>query len=454
MIKAFLRVVFCFVTLAVTSLPAFSGEMEFSEGIPEAPLIVSKKEEPERYVLDFVDIRLRDLVRIVYGQVLKRSYVMDSVAVDDGKLVSFVVTGFPEEIDIEIQRLLETQGLMVDDSSGVVTVGKKVNFANADMYVYHPKHRSVAYLLDLAIMLFPQGSFSTRRQSLIGANSGWTSGMTPGGITGLNSGVPATPQPVTSLRTGAVQQDDVDVIVFRGRASDIRRLKTLFKQVDIELSQVLVKVALYEVQKTKGESSAVDLAVSLLSGKFGLNFVGGAVDRVGAITAKLAGKLNFTSVYSALSKDERFKMVSSPRVRVRSGAQARFSVGSEVPILGSVSYDNMGRPIQSVTYRPSGVIFDVAPKVRQDAIDIRLNQQISSFVETTTGVNGSPTLIKRELLTDITVRGDEMIIIGGLEEQKNTESSSGLSFLPAFFRTKSDDESQTEIVLLLQAERI
>ncbi|MGK3466716.1 hypothetical protein ACSLOT_27915, partial [Escherichia coli] len=44
-----------------------------------------------------------------------------------------------------------------------------------------------------------------------------------------------------------------------------------------------------------------------------------------------------------------------------------------------------------VTYRDSGVIFKVKPVITSSRISLNVNQQLSNFVKTDTGVNDSPT---------------------------------------------------------------
>ena len=135
-----------------------------------------------------------------------------------------------------------------------------------------------------------------------------------------------------------------------------------------------------------------------------------------AVRIKTAG---IDAVLSALATDSRFKVVSSPSIRVRSGSSARFSVGQEVPVLGAVSYPGSGQqPIQSVEYRPSGVIFELTPQVRDATVDCSLSQQVSNFVNTTTGVNNSPTLIKRELKTDVSLADGDVIVLGDMTGQR------------------------------------
>ncbi|MCM2215386.1 type II secretion system protein GspD, partial [Klebsiella pneumoniae] len=160
------------------------------------------------------------------------------------------------------------------------------------------------------------------------------------------------------------------------------------------------------------------------------------------------------ALYELFRTDSRFHVVSSPRLRVKDGASATFSVGNEVPVLGQVSYaDN--RPIQSIEYRSSGVILDVKPQIRTDNIDLVIKQQLSSFAKTDTGVNNSPTLIKREVNTEVSAADGDIILLGGLAESKVTNADTGFSFLPKGWLTSSSDEkNKTDILVVLQAKKV
>jgi len=115
---------------------------------------------------------------------------------------------------------------------------------------------------------------------------------------------------------------------------------------------------------------------------------------------------------------------------------------------------NSQQPVQSVEYRPSGVIFELTPQVRDSAVDVSLVQQVSNFVNTTTGVNNSPTLIKRELKTYVSLADGDVIVIGGMTETKDSGGTSGLPFFPAFMQSKTNSNSRSEIILVLQLTRI
>jgi len=194
------------------------------------------------------------------------------------------------------------------------------------------------------------------------------------------------------------------------------------------------------------------MVTSLLGKKLTLSYNAGTNPLDSFVQLKTS---TIDAVLSALSTDSRFKIVSSPLLRIASGRNGRFSVGQDVPVLGSVAYPTgAGQAVQSVEYRSSGVIFDLSAEVRQDTTDLVINQQLSNFVATDTGVNNSPTLIKREVRTSVSMGSGDIVLLGGLAENKTTNASTGLSFLPSFLKANSDETTKTEILLVLQLQKV
>lgn len=141
-------------------------------------------------------------------------------------------------------------------------------------------------------------------------------------------------------------------------------------------------------------------------------------------------------------------------MRPRIGVVKPFQVGNETPVLGAISFDQNGRATQSVEYKASGVIFDIKPQIREASAELQISQQISNFIQTTTGVNNSPTLIKRELSTSVGVKSDEVLVLGGMDQDQSTDEKAGVPWLPGWLRSHSNQKSRSEILLLLQATRI
>lgn len=67
------------------------------------------------------------------------------------------------------------------------------------------------------------------------------------------------------------------------------------------------------------------------------------------------------------------------------------------------------------------------------------------------GVSGSPTLIKRQVKTAVTVGDGDVLVIGGLTDTQTTNNTSGIAFLPASWSVNSGTKVQTDLVLVLSA---
>ncbi|WP_342220876.1 type II secretion system protein GspD [Candidatus Fukatsuia endosymbiont of Tuberolachnus salignus] len=241
-----------------------------------------------------------------------------------------------------------------------------------------------------------------------------------------------------------------DVLVYYGTQADVRRLQAVLPLTDTAAEEVTVAAYVFEVQTRERNGSGLALAAKLLSGKLDLQ-VGQAAGFDNFIRIN-TGSLD--ALYELFRTDSRFHVVSSPRLRVKNGAQASFSVGADVPVLGKVSYaDN--RPVQSVEYRSSGVILQVKPAIRADVIDLAIDQQLSDFVKTATGVNNSPTLTKRQVTTQVSVADGDIILLGGLAESKSTRADTGFSFLPQGWLTGvSSEQNKTDILVVLQIRKV
>lgn len=402
------------------------------------------------------NVRLVDFVRLVYSEVLQKSYVLDSEFVKNEDVVTLHLRNVePQEVERKLDALLKARGFSSIGAGAIQIVGKPFHETEEKhVVVYRPSYRSVSYLLELVQSLFPQGAFSGQRGiQQINPQLASAHGVAAGAPVAQSQNVQPQQMPVSDPGTSAysrLDKADQDIIIFQGTDNDAKRLASVLAQLDKPAGELVVKAVVYEVRSAAKEGNALKLAASILSGKLGVVVNTGKLDQ-NAIKISFG---DFEAIYSALATDSRFKLVSSPTMRVKSGSSARFVAGADVPVLGNVTYPNNGQPVQSVEYKQSGVILDIKPHMRELVTDLTINQQISTFVQTTTGVNNSPTLLKRELQTQISTKDGEIIVLGGLEENQDTNESSGLSFLPDFLKAKSDDKQRTEIMVILDARRI
>lgn len=407
--------------------------------------------------LNFKDVPVNKLTEAVIKGFLNQDYVISPEAAAADSKVSLSVTGLDRDgVKFQLDQVLSSVGLSLGERRGVLYVEKpkresvspessaksdlspiataprsqfdysRPDFAETEVFVYFPRYRSVPYLADLINNIVSRFDRIQSVQPVAAAPSG--------------SGLP-------------VDKLDKEALVIKATPKEIQQVKKMLAQVDRPVPEMLVKAVLMEVQTGDTEGSAINLLAALISkgiGGVNLAWQGGA-DVKNGITFKVGG---IEAVWSAISTDTRFKVVSSPQLRVKSGGSAIMSVGADTPILGAINYQGNGQSQQSIEYKPSGVILELRPEIRGAIAELKVRQQLSSFKKTETGVNNSPTLLKRELSTSVMVSQNDVVLLGGLEETKATSTKSGFFFMPEFMRSVFGDNSKSEIVLMLYVERV
>lgn len=412
------------------TVPAASRSAAVSSS--PAPALVS---DASQAAVPFVADRLplSRVISLAQEAVFGRRYVLPPELASDERPVTLnlSVSDSRKVQRQEYIRWLKQLNIAVDTRNGV---DRYYTFTPATppvkmlTYVYTPVNQPVSYLASVL-------------SGVINASSSSTSPST-----GKSASSPAQ---VSASGGTSFMSATGDNLVFRGTREELIRLQSLLPLVDIPSQRVSVTGYIYEVQGSKSEGSGLALVAKMLSGKFGIS-IGSEMSLGNSFTFSTS---SLSAIYELFRTDNRFTVVSSPNLMVSSGKNASFSSGQQVPVLGSVSY-NDGTPVQSVTYRDSGVIFKLTPVVTGNRIHITVHQELSSFVKTDTGISDSPTLLKREIDSTLVLNDGDVVVLGGLADSNDSDTKTGFSLLPKWFSQRSSDNSKTDMVILLQVKKM
>lgn len=236
-------------------------------------------------------------------------------------------------------------------------------------------------------------------------------------------------------------------LVISGPKADIALASELVKSLDRPRPKVSIRAVLFEVRTSKSRGSALSLLADVLGGRLSIGSFAGETG--GDQFVKLATG-GVSAVLSAVRGDGRFQVVAEPSLSALSGAEAAINSGSQVPTIGEVTYADNGQPIRSIVYRDSGVSLKVAPTVRRGEIELRVTQERSSFVRTSTGVDETPTLNKSSASSVVAIAPGETIAIAGLDERSDEKNRQGL--FGGLLGTNRRDETSSQLLLLIQAD--
>lgn len=268
---------------------------------------------------------------------------------------------------------------------------------------------------------------------------------------------------VSDLRTNTIVVTDVE--------ESVNRVVKLIQGLDAAPPQVLIEGKIVEAldsfqrtvgiqwafngtatQITRGAQGPVSLRPNLSVGQaaltpgglgFGLNV--GTLDVFGDITASLA----------LFEKEEKVKVLSSPRIVTLSNEKADISQTNELPVKTLTPQPN-GQPIVTYQFKPLTLKLEVTPQVTGEGtviMKVAVNRQIKGAAVSTTDDTFS--VNSREANTRVIVKNGQTAVIGGIYRSDVTEGTTGVPWLKDvpvignLFKGTSTDKQRSELLIFL-----
>ena len=252
-------------------------------------------------------------------------------------------------------------------------------------------------------------------------------------------------------------------LIITATTAEYKRVKQVLAGVDLEANQILLEATIAEVTLNDnlkfgvrafvggGGSNATSnssLPTNLLALPLAANPVAAAGFQY-FLNAK-----NLQVVLNALSAVTNVNVVSSPSLMVMENKRASFQVGDEVPIITQTGQGVQapGAPIiNSVSYRSTGIILGITPRLSDDGrVFLDIEQEVSNV--SSTSVNG-PTISQRRVKTTVTVNDGETIVLAGLMKDDATRDREqvplfgDIPFIGNAFKSKNDTIKRTELLI-------
>jgi general secretion pathway protein D len=149
--------------------------------------------------------------------------------------------------------------------------------------------------------------------------------------------------------------------------------------------------------------------------------------------------------------------LSAPSLVVVNNRKARIQVGDQIPVTQTFVNPTLGsgKEVGQVSYKDTGVILEVRPRVNPGGlVYLDVTQEVSRADDAVVaGQNVS--IAKRKLDTQVAVRSGQTVLLGGLIRQRDSRGHSGVPYLSripvlgALFRSRSEDLMRTELIVLI-----
>ena len=279
-------------------------------------------------------------------------------------------------------------------------------------------------------------------------------------------------------------------LIITADTDEMAALEAVIARLDIRRAQVLIEAIIVEVTVLEGQELGLQWLFANDSGAYGSNIttnearrnslsqLGGALvpddgsenigtREVAASLATIPGttlgwgvvdeSLTMTVILNALESQGNTNILSTPSLLTLDNEEAFITVGQQVPfVTGSYTSTGVGNgasnPFQTIERQSVGVTLKVTPQINEgDAVVMDITQEVSSL---------GPALIASDIITNerkietmVLANDGNIVVLGGLVEDKVTDSSEGvpvLSSIPLLGRLfRSDAVEVTKQNLLV-----
>ena len=338
------------------------------------------------------------------------------------------------------------------------------------MYVYYVQNGKAENLADMLTQLFD----SQRRSSLSRDETPDRAGVvetSPNETEQLDS-QPAPRQSEDSpadLNVGDVSiiaDEENNALLILASPGDYEKVLGALNKLDVLPLQVLVEATIVEV------SLEDELRFGLQW--FFKNSIGNRTGR-GTLGSSLNGS-DITAPFSpsasyevfdavstrllltALAKDSKVNVISSPSLMVLDNHTASIRVGDQVPVRTSETTNTSSESnvTSTIQFKDTGVLLEVTPRVNAGGmVVLDISQEVNDVAETATSEIDSPTITQRKIDTSVAVQSGETLVLGGLIKENNENSNEGVPgarHIPIFgwlFSSDRKSKKRTELVVLI-----
>ena len=170
------------------------------------------------------------------------------------------------------------------------------------------------------------------------------------------------------------------------------------------------------------------------------------------------GPSQVTYICGIIDINTNSNILSSPSITVVDNEEAKFIVGEEVPVLtGSQTGSNNDNPFQTVERKDVGIQLTVTPQINEGtSVQLTIAQEVSNVLPATANAAVDVSFAKRQLNTTVMVEDGQMIVLGGLIDERTQETESkvpllgDIPYLGRLFKSTSSQKTKSNLMIFIK----
>jgi general secretion pathway protein D len=264
---------------------------------------------------------------------------------------------------------------------------------------------------------------------------------------------------------------DTNSLIIRTSPRNYPAILALIDKLDLFPQQVLIEVLIVDLDIDESTAAGLEIAFQGFAGSTTVK--GGSSSSttkagtlgtaLGAGTASLLVGGSFIigdpdkliAQLQLFASDSKTNILSNPILVTSDNKAATISITNEIPIEQEAQIPSGGGSVvtSTVEFRSVGIKLDITPKINADNyITLKISQEISSRGA---DVGNQPSFNTRLVNTEVVLKDNQVLVMGGLMQTTTTDTVSGipilkdLPYIGKLFGSESTSLNKTELMIFI-----
>ncbi len=284
---------------------------------------------------------------------------------------------------------------------------------------------------------------------------------------------------------------ETNSLIISSEETNLDLIKNLVSKLDIRRAQVLVEAIIVELSETAARNLGVEtvfagaqdgnIPIGITRFQNGANpdllsIAGSAIEQGNNATLSnlattsllnssglvsgfgdLSGGDSFAGIISAVADDQNSDILSTHTIIAMDNEPAHLVIGQEIPITTGESLGSSNaNPFRTTSRQEVGIKLSITPQINEgNSVILEIKQEVSGIVGPLTGTADLITN-KRSIETTVLVDNNQMIVLGGLNEDDLQESTSrvpilgSIPLLGKLFSSSAESRVQRNLMVFLR----
>jgi len=204
----------------------------------------------------------------------------------------------------------------------------------------------------------------------------------------------------------------------------VKLIKEVAEDLDLRTPQVMIEAMMVDIKLTDQESMGLDLTFrpnkleTERSFTQALQLAGTASGSI-IFNKTLFEKLDLQALIELWQENKTVNILANPRIMTLDNLTATIELIEEIPYT-QVTESTEGGSLQSTQFKEAGIKLYVTPHITQKGNYISMNIKVEQSFRSGWTSDGEPIIDSRNAETNLMVKDDETIVIGGLRKKEDT----------------------------------